>query len=308
MKRIERVGAALLALVLILCILPLHASANSPGVAPYYTIAMSNLPEGTVYVDMLIKLPETDEKYVDLVKENLPETFGDNAQIITYCDRDYRSYTFHYEDALSDIHVGKSNVKFFAIDARVESNENVRYDHADEIYGRGEIKLAMLDADGNILKVSPPLSLGQEKFMFVPTGGFTYDGETDEFTATGFVSYFGWMLYLLLAIIGMVLTCAVEGLTAKFFGLSAQYVRLIKWTNVASQVLMHGSYVLFYSLLFWKYTYAAVMLEICICLGEFLFYHWKMREISWKKCLAYVLTANTASLAAGLVLFKVILF
>ncbi len=308
MNRNKRMSVLLLAVVLLLCILPLPASANSPGACPWYEIELSNLPEGTANVDLLIKLKKTDKKYVDLVEENLPETFDENAQIITYCDGNYRSYTFHYKDALSEIGVGKTNVKFFAIGARVESNENVRYDHADEIYQRGEIKLAMLDADGNILKVSPPLSLGQETFMFVPTGGFTYDGRTDEFTATGFVSSFGWIMYIALAALSLVLTCWVEKLIASPFGLKERYRKLIGRTNIVSQVLMHLGYVVFYSVIFWKYTYATLFLEICVYAGEFFFYSWRMKDVSRRKCLAYTLTANTASLVLGLLILQDILF
>ena len=71
----------LAALLLFSC--PTIAFANSPPPEPWYTFLLTNLPEGTVYVDLLIRLKDTDPMYVDLVTENVPETFAEDADILT---------------------------------------------------------------------------------------------------------------------------------------------------------------------------------------------------------------------------------
>ncbi len=305
----KRACAMLLVMVCLLAVLPMSASANSPGVSPWYEIKLSNLPEGTVWVDMLVKLPETDEKYVSLVEKNLPKGLPEDSQIITFAEEDYRSYTLHYKDALSVTKVGiSSRVKFFTTGASRENENTVRFDHADEIFRRGKIRLAMVDRNGGILKVSPPLSLGQDRFLFVPTGGFSYDAATDEFTVSGYVSGIAWVAYLLMAAAGMILTCFIEKQTAALFGLKGKYGKQIVRINMVSQVLMHMGYALLYGLVFWEYPSATVLLEVGVYTGEYLVYCHKMKEIPWKKRLSYVVSANTASLVLGLLLFRFLLY
>lgn len=309
MKRIKRLGAVLLILVLLLPAMAVPASANSPGISPWYEVRLTNLPEGTVWVDLLIRLPESDPQYVPLTQKQLPKGLSRDAHIISYCEEDYRSYTYHYRDALSVTKVGESSrVLFFTTGAARENEDTVRFDYADEIYRRGKIRLAMVDGNGNILKVSQPLSLGQDRFLFVPTGGFAYDGAADTLEVSGYVSVFSWMAYLLLAAAGMALTCFAEKQTAALFDLKKRYGKLIVRTNLISQLGMHLGYVLLYGLVFWQYKYATVLLELAVYAGEYLVYRRKMQEIPRKKRLAYVLTANTASLVLGLLLFRILLY
>lgn len=301
MERWRRICACLLAAVWIMGVLPLTASANSPGISPWDIFSFENLPEGTVYVDLLIPISEKDPKYMALIEENLPENWSKSTPIVTYCEEGYRSYTFHYQDASSDIRVnGSGTVTFFNDNSSPQYDGGVRYEHADEIAARGDIKLALLDENGEILKISSKFSLKPREFMTYFYGIFSYDAAADVFAANRYFNGMGCILYAIFALLGMLLTCFTERQIAGLFGLKKQYGRLIRWTNVVSQLLMHLSYVLFYSLIFWRYTYATVILEILVYVGEFLFYRRKMKDVSREKCLAFTLTANTASLLLGI--------
>ena len=290
--------------VLLLLILPISVSANGPAPDPWYQFQLSNLPEGTVYVDLLIYLPESDPMYEKLVSANLTEEISEESEIIVYCEGDYRSYTFHYRNALSAIRVDRnSEVYFFTDYTAGKQGVTVRYDHADEIFSRGEIRLVMLDAEGNILKISPLLSLEPREFLSYLVGSFIYDAKTDELTVFTGGAGTGWIIYFALCLLGLLLTCVIESLIACTFGLYKQYGNLIKWTNVISQLTMHILYITLYRYVFWKYTYATILLEILVYVGEFLFYRWEMQDISAGKCLTYTAVANTVSLISGLLFF-----
>lgn len=300
MERWKRLCVCLLAAVWTMGMLPLDASANSPGIPPWDVFSFENLPEETVYVDLLIPISEKDSKYTTLVERNLPENWSKSTSIVTYCEEGYRSYTFHYQDASSDFRINdRGIVTFFNDNSSSREDGGVRYKHADEIAARGDIKLALLDENGEILKVSSKFSLKPREFMTYFYGVFSYDAAADVFEADSYFNAMGRDLYAIFAFLGMLATCFMERQIAGLFGLKKQYGRLIRWTNVVSQMLMHLSYVLFYSLIFWRYTYATVILEILVYSGEYLFYHRKMKNISWKRCMAYTITANTASLFLG---------
>lgn len=288
--------------------LPIQASANSPGPAPWYSFYCENLPEGTEYVDLLIHLPKADSKYTDLVAENLPEGITAESEIVAYCKDDYRSYSFHYEDARSAIRVGGGMVSSFFTDEKNGENAEIRYDHADDIEKRGPVRLAMLDKDGNIIKVSGLLRLAPKGFMAQSLGSFHYDAAKDVLEVDSYESGVGIILYILLGIIGLIFTCWVEWLAALPFKLVRWYGSLIAMTNLVSQILMRVSFVVLYDLFYWNYYVALLVFEVLVYTGEFLFYRWRMRDVSWKKCLAYTVTANSVSLILGIYINRVLLF
>lgn len=296
MKKINRFFAFFLAVLMLFSVIPAKASANGPAPSPWYNIELTNLPKGTVYVDMLIYLPEDDPMYTEPEAGKLPEGFSQKAEIITYGEEDYRSYTFHYRDALSVIDPDKySTVLFFTDD----NYDTVRYDHADDIAQRGNIRLAMLDKAGNIIKVSPILSLDTREFLADTLGGYHYDAATDEWEVETYVSGITMILYMFISIVGVVLTCILETIVAGIFRLGKQYSTLVTVTNLISQILMRIAFIVLYDFIFWKYSYAVFVLELCVYAGEYLVYSLTMRDISWKRRLPFVICANTISLVLG---------
>ena len=120
-------------------------------------------------------------------------------------------------------------------------------------------------------------------------------------------------LFVVISVAGIVLTVVVEWLIGKYFGIGHQYKRLVVWTNVITQIVLRIFQLFTFSLLpsgmsviAWGAIYLAV-LEFFVYLAEFLVYNRRMRAVSWKKCLLYTVTANTASLLAGLLLLFILL-
>lgn len=145
-------------MLVILTVQPVFA--NGPPPAQWYSISFSNLPKGTVYVDMRIPREESDPMYVPLVEEKLPGGFDAQSPIVAYCADGYRSCIFHCKDASSNIdlrsesYIRSGFVTFFS-DGFFQGKPSLRT-HGSCRPGT-IIRLAMLDAQGGILKVSGPL-------------------------------------------------------------------------------------------------------------------------------------------------------
>ena len=293
----KRYLCLLMLLAVFLMVFPISASANGPGETIEYYIYLEGFPEGTVYVDLLIPMERNDPHYTDLVDRNLPEEFTPESQIVTYHEDGFCSYTFHYKDARSDISVGHNNaVSFFG---EYSAMPVFDFDHLQDIYDRGEIQLAMLDRQGNILQVSSRFSVILRNPFAYFTGCFYYDAATDQWEQQSFISYFGMILYVFLSLIGVVVTCLVERLAAWPFGLGKAYGRTILLTNVVSQVVMRLAHIFLHILLIRSYIWTVILLELPVYTCEYLFYRKRMKDISWKRVLAYTGTANTASLIIG---------
>lgn len=309
MKNWKHFFAILLTTVILLMSLPVTASANSPAPDPWFTFCLTNLPEGTVYVDLLILLPETDPQYRELVADNLPDGFSEDAQIVNYCEDDFRSYTFHYRGALSDIQVDSNqSVTFFTDSSQIY--DNIAYEHQADIESRGKIRLAMLDEKGNILKVSKSLSLQPASLFSYSLGVFRYDASADRIAVESNSNTLAVILFLIISACGIALTCVTEWLVALLFDLAHSHGKLIVCTNIVSQLLMRVTQMLLLYILFLNdilfYAGMVFVLEFVVYVCEFLFYRKKMWYISWKRCLLYTVCANTASALIGLWVLSII--
>lgn len=309
MNRLNRIVSCFAMILLLFLMLPLQISANGPPPARWYDIYVTNLPMGTVYVDLLIPLSENDSAYTDLEKDNLPDTFSETAEIITYSEDGFCSYTFHYKDSLSVIKPRDKNmVSFFMTDAEGDASLHYRYGHMQDIEQRGCIRLAMLDKAGNILKVSTSLHLETKDIFASKSGDFYYDGTTDTWKINTRRSAFGVVVYVFMSIIGIVLTCLVEWLVSKLFRLSKQHRVLVLKTNMVSQVVMRLVFVLLYEIIFWKYRDVVILLELVVYAGEYLWYRKHMQTVAGNKVLLYTIIANTASLILGYRLNEMLLY
>ena len=290
MKRTMRV---LIICMVILCMCPLTVFANGPAPAPEYWFTFSNLPENIEYVDLLIELPIEDSCYVPLVAENLPKGFAVDSPIVTYCEDDYRSYTFHYADAASIIKIDQNqSVYFFTNDLNLSGND----DHMNDIYDRGSLRLALLDEYGNIQQISRTFSLRPERIMEYQLNGFHYDALEDHLDRDTAISGFGIVVFLLASVAGVAVTCFLEDLVALPFSLWKRYRKQILCTNIFSQVLMRLLHILLYGWVFNRYIWTVVVLEVLVYSGEFLLYRMTMKDVSAKRVLLYTVSANTVSL------------
>ena len=295
----KRIVTALI-VILTLSLLPFTVSANSPPPAPWYTIMLEDLPEGTFYVDMLIQLPQDDPCYQEIVSDNLPDTFSEDAQILTYCQDGYRSYTFHYRDAISDITPGTSLTVTFCYDRWASQNP----DHIEDIENRGDFRLALLDVHGNILKISACTPQYQHILSSTITNTFHYNAAADTLIRQTEPIWGSFLGFLLLIDCTIAVTCLLEVLTAFAFGLR-KYGWMILRTNLVSQIIMWLLFLIFGSPAFLTIP-VIIVLEIGIYVLEYRYYRNKMQDISRKKCLLYTVTANTVSLVFGPVLMFMI--
>ena len=298
----KRLLAVLMAAILMVGFLPVTVSANSAPPAPFYVFHMTNLPEEAVYADLLIPLRENDENYVELNRNQLPDGFSENAEIINYSVDGYCSYTFHYKDAVASISVNEEGEVFFFADAQFvkEWSGEVNHNHQYDISGLGYIRIALLDRNGNVLDVSPVLVIHDKNPFTSVEHYFSYDAAAGDFYVEFETSSYGACLYVIIAFAGMMLTCIAETVAAVPFGLNKQYIWMILLTNACSQILMHAAYLGLYGVVFWKYKYVVIMLEVLVYAGEYLWYSRKMRDIPTMKILAYTVTANTLSLVVGM--------
>lgn len=305
MKKRFRILTLALTLILLTCMMPLTVSANSPPPPPHYMFQLTNLPEGAAYVDLLIPLETHNEKYVEFDPGKLPNGFSSDAEILSYCENGYRSYTFHYLDAVSAPLLNEEGQVFFFVDAQyVKDYSGKAQDfHREEIYDLGRIRLAVLDRSGNILHVSPVLTLTSRDYFSYLDNDLYYDAETREFRVEYLEKFSapGW--YVVLAFIGMVVTCITELFLAMLFCLLKGNIGTIFLTNCTSQILMHTAYLSLYSVVFWKYSQLVILLEVLVYVGEYLWYARKMPSTSRLRVLLYTITANTASLLLGLSLY-----
>ena len=106
--------------LLILLQMPLVCYAWVPSPNFFCVVDGANIPENAVYVDLLIPISEDDETYTPYHQENgqlynIPK----DSQIVQYAVDGYRSYTFHRQDARSEMQLTPLNswgtvyVKFF---------------------------------------------------------------------------------------------------------------------------------------------------------------------------------------------------
>lgn len=284
MKNIRKL-TALLCAALLLFLFPVIAYANGPAPSSQLELYLTSPPEGTVYVDLLVPLQSSDPDYAELATD-LPEGFSEDAAIVTYAEDGYCSYTFHYKHATPLTRWAEGNVVAFA-DYHV-------------LEGYGTVRVTMLDGQGNILAVSPELSLEAQELFSYTLGGYTYDHATGEWIVEQAFSGLGAFMFFLFSLIGLFFTCLTEWLVAVPFRLSRQRGRLIICTNIVSQFLMRSLYVLLYGPLIRKYIVVTVLLEVLVYVGEGLFYCLKIKDVPLKKVIVYTVVANTASLLVGL--------
>ena len=74
MKNAKKLLLTFVFAVLFFCLFSISAFANSPPIHDYFKLSVLNAPENVMYADLLIKIDETDPKYVEF-QEN--DDYGD---------------------------------------------------------------------------------------------------------------------------------------------------------------------------------------------------------------------------------------
>lgn len=152
MKR--RILVFLLTFLIVLGQLALPVFAWEPDYCFYCYIEPAQMPEGTVYIDLLMPVSPENDGYVAYHEGN-GELYGISAdsEIVAYCEDGYRSYTFHIEDATSELvpTMGWSENYWYT---RYNKERDATYDYEYCCSQYKFAKMAYLNAEGDVLGVS----------------------------------------------------------------------------------------------------------------------------------------------------------
>ena len=284
MKRLHLISMFLLFVLLTIVALPVSVHANSGVIRPQLIVELSNLPEGTTYVDVAILAPE--DRVVDNA-QTPPDGVSKNSPLVCGEYGEFLSYSFRIEQACSYIEPDEHNTVTFYDPSLIQNSKQIR--------------IVMADKNGEILKLSDTFDVAVRGYFEVSLNYFEYDAASDSLRVRTHHSAVAAILYVLFSFIGLVLTCFVEWLVGVAFKLTKNHTKLILWTNVVSQVLMRVLFVPLYALLP-SYKLLTVLLEIAVYTSEMIVYRFLAKDVPVRKWLLYVLAANTASLLAGMLL------
>ena len=290
MKKFRNITVSVLMIGLMMAlILPFSVYANGPAPSPELCFYVHNLPEGTANVDLAVLAPA--DEMVDLAQEP-PEGVKADSPLARGQYGKFVSYSFRVRYAKSTIVPDERNCVLFG--------------HAGAIPGWGQIRLIMADRNGEVLKISDSFRITPRNLFDYSLNTFDYDAATDTLEMETAHSSLAFILYVLVSLAGLVLTCFCEWLVGGAFKLTAVHGKLIIIVNVVSQIVMRVLFVILYSMIP-QYWLIMMLLELLVYAGEFVAYcriAWYMPTRKW---LVYVLTANTVSLIVGAVLNLMIL-
>ena len=285
----KRITAIFLTLLLLTALLALPVSANGPAPNPVFLVGLKNYPPEACYIDLLVQLTSDDANYTDN-RGNFPDPSWAQLEIFSYSEHDYTSYTFHYRGAEGNIKIEDSKVRFFQ---RTEENLE-RFQ---------SVMIAVLDENGNILQISEPFDPEPPALMAMNLGYAIYDYEADTVEVPNhsqkglILSMLG--IYVLIAILGAVVTVFVEWLIAHCFTPLLLYLKVVLLTNLVTQLTMRILFALLYSFLWQNYWFWTLLLEVAVYTAEYLVYCKRIPTAPKKTIITYVVIANTVTLLLG---------
>ena len=162
----------------------------------------------------------------------------------------------------------------------------------------GRVMLSSVSKSANI---SSARTVASVSIRFTIDFGNVPNAATDTLEMETAHSSLAVILYVLVSLAGLVLTCVCEWLVGAAFKLTAVHGKLIIIVNVVSQIVMRVLFVILYSMIP-QYWLIMLLLELLVYAGEFVAYRYIAWYMPTRKWLIYVLTANTASLIVGALL------
>lgn len=302
----------LLLVLSILFLLPFETSANSPKPGTKVEIAIDQIPEGSVFADLLVKIDPSNEKYVAFNSE-YGSSLGldEHSEIATYNENGFTSYTFHFSGAVSEnllkYVTGAGHVAKFAY--YTEDSNDSFFSTLNELERYSPIlKLALLDEEGEILEISDEFNIVPDKGYFL--GYIQYSPANDSITVSVHTNTFshifdgiGFILALLIAgFMRITFSIIAETLIAIPFRLKPYYRIII--TNLVTQIIL----TLAFALSGFNYLIILIIIEVLVYIAEFIVYTILFKEVSKLKLLVYTIVANTVTLGFGLLLNELGIF
>jgi len=299
MKKIISIALCFISILLF----SVTAFANAPGKAKKLIFEISNLPNDVVYADLLIKMEEDDKQYVEFQEQSFVENQAAVEELVNYSIDGYRSFTFHYKEAESNIKIEP----FFDDGYCVSfgdgfSQKELLRQHEDLRKNYNEVKIALLDEEYHILSVSDVCEIPKEDKMFSFGGTISYDAESGEFTVDRFFNPYYVVVSALSVIMMILLSVFLEWLVAVLFKFSNKERVKILIVNVCTQVAMR----LLYFVLPFSYVVETIILEALVYGSEILIYKKTFKEKTVGNVLVYTVVANTISLIIGLLVGKIL--
>ena len=278
------------ALVMILfSALTFSVSANSPAPPGYFYYQVINAGETVKFADILIKINPGSNTYTDFnASNNISGMFNAETPIVAYQEDGYRSLSFHYSEVYSNLDPESGLAQL------ANSGQSI-----DKI--TTSIKIALLDEDGNILKVSNAVDVVPAAADTFPRG-VKYDADGDTPVVQFHQTYIGSsskpnifsFAFLFAVFLRMILSVSAEILLAIPFKLKP--VWKIAAVNLVSQLFLI-SFMLFGGL---HYLPSLIIGEIIVFASEFVVYTLLFRSVSKRRIAGYAILANAITLILGL--------
>ena len=299
MKNSKRLFFAVLLILVLVFSLPMSVNANAPMPADHLTVVFSDVPKDVVYVDLLIKISEDDANYVDFQPNSFAEELFIAKGITGYSVDGYRSFTFHYKNAKSDIKLKPYYRGFYSVNFCNGSEYReylTQYEDLRDNYR--DIKIALLDKHFNIILVSKAAQLPKK------SNAINFDGRVDYDIPTNSLSFDTWVnpYYVLFggffSILIMLLSIGIEVVVSLLFKFRGKQVSTVLVVNICSQIIMR----VLYLLLPFAYLIETIILEVLVYGAEFWIYKKRFKEVGTAKIVCYTVIANTLSLLLGIFL------
>lgn len=270
------------------------AYADSPAPPSYFYSYITNMDSHVKYTDILVKISKSSKYYTDLNASNANAYgFNRSTSIVAYNQNGYMSISFHCKNVRSTPSSFQAELGMCG-DIELDDVNNPISSITDSI------KIALLDKDGNVLKVSDAASVMPiDKHTFPRT--VRWDARSAAPTIEFLPYYHGYsgkalpLLIILAFLIRMAISTAIEALIAVPFKIRP--LRKIVAVNIVTQILLFA-FIEFGGM---GYTNAVIVGEIFVFVIEFVAYIFLFRHISKSKLALYTVIANSASLAVGMI-------
>ena len=291
---------ALLIILIFACLLPLSVSANAPMPADSLTVEISNIPDGAVYADLLIKIDQDDPNYIDAQKSAYGNTADVPQEIANYCEDGFRSFTLHYANAKSNIKLEKHSYddSYDVLFCKgLEYNDYLtQYEDLRKNYRN--IKIALLDKNFNIISVSNEGEIPLTDEIRTFKGIVYYDVRQNSLEINSHINPYAVVFSGFFSILIVALSVFIESATAFFFRYNSKQISMISIVNLCTQITMR----ILYLVLPFTYLIETIMLETLVYSSEFLIYKKRFKELKTGNILTYTIIANTLSLVIGILI------
>lgn len=270
------------------------AYANSPPPPSYFYSYVTNLDSNVKYSDILIKISQNSKYYTDLNTSNMSAYgFNSTTPIVAYNQDGYISISFHCKNVQSIPSVFNADFGMCGT-VELDNSSNPISSMTDSI------KIALLDKNGELLKVSKAVNVTPiDDNTFPRTVRYNTRNETPTIEFSPY--YHGYsamtfpLLFILAFLIRMTISTAIEAWVAVPFKIRP--LRKIVVVNIVTQILLFA-FIKFGGV---SYTDAVIIGEIFVFITEFVAYTLLFKHFSKPKLALYTVIANTISLFVGLI-------